>query len=155
LQLDVLSRHGYPISGFFPLIRVYVDMVADLFHFGHVRFLDQASAFGDQLIVGIHSDATVASYKRTPIMTMEERIASVRGCRYVDQVVPDAPLIITQEWIDRHAIDLVVHGDDFDLAHAERLYGVPMALGIFRTVPYTPRISSTELIRRIKESLDT
>jgi cytidyltransferase-like protein len=132
--------------------RVYVDMVADLFHFGHVRFLEQAHSFGDHLIVGVHSDATVASYKRTPIMTMEERIAAVQGYRFVDEVVPDAPLIVTQEWIDRHAIDLVVHGDDFDPALAERLYGVPMALGIFRTVPYTPGISSTELIQRIRES---
>jgi cytidyltransferase-like protein len=152
LPLDVPSRHGNQISGFTPVTRVYVDMVADLFHFGHVHFLEQARAFGDQLIVGIHSDATVASYKRTPIMTMEERIASVCGCRHVDEVVPDAPLVVTQEWIDRHAIDLVVHGDDFDLALAEQLYGVPMALGIFRTVPYTPGISSTELIRRIRES---
>jgi cytidyltransferase-like protein len=127
-------------------------MVADLFHFGHVRFLEQARAFGDHLIVGIHSDATVASYKRVPIMTMEERIASVRGCRFVDEVVPDAPLIITQEWIDLNGVGLVVHGDDFDPALAERLYGVPMALGIFRTVPYTAGISSTDLIRRIRDS---
>jgi cytidyltransferase-like protein len=126
-------------------------MVADLFHFGHVRFLEQASAFGDHLIVGIHSDATVESYKRSPIMTMDERMASVRGCRFVDEVVPDAPLVVSQAWIDRHAIDLVVHGDDFDPALAERLYGVPMALGIFHTVPYTPGISTTDLIRRIRE----
>jgi cytidyltransferase-like protein len=131
--------------------RVYVDMVADLFHFGHIRFLEQARAFGDHLIVGVHSDATVESYKRTPIMTMEERIASVRGCRFVDEVVGNAPLVLTQEWIDRNAIDLVVHGDDFDPALVDRLYGVPIAHGIFRTVPYTPGISSTELIRRIKE----
>ena len=83
-------------------------------------------------------------------MTMEERIASVQGCRFVDSVVPDAPLVVTQEWIDQNAIDVVVHGDDFDPALVGRLYGVPIALGIFRTVPYTPGISSTELIRRIQ-----
>lgn len=125
-------------------------MVADLFHYGHVNFLEQARTFGDHLIVGVHSDATVASYKRTPIMTMEERIASVRGCRFVDDVVPDAPLVVTQEWIDCNAIDLIVHGDDFDSALIERLYGVPMALGIFRTLPYTQGISSTELINRVQ-----
>lgn len=133
------------------MTRVYVDMVADLFHFGHLRFLEQARGFGDYLIAGIHSDATVASYKRTPIMTMEERIESVRGCRFVDEVIPDAPLIVTQEWIHLHAIDLVVHGDDFDPVWSEQLYGVPMTQGIFRTVPYTPGISSTDLIRRVQE----
>jgi ethanolamine-phosphate cytidylyltransferase/choline-phosphate cytidylyltransferase len=126
-------------------------MVADLFHFGHVCFLEQARALGDYLVVGVHSDAGVASYKRTPIMTMEERVASVRGCRFVDDVVPDAPLVITREWIEAHRIDLVVHGDDFDPALADRLYAVPMTMGIFQTVPYTRGISTSDLIRRIRE----
>jgi len=131
--------------------RVYVDMVADLFHFGHVAFLEQARTYGEELVVGVHSDATVESYKRRPVMTMDERVASVRGCRFVDEVVPDAPLVITREWLELHRIDLVVHGDDFNPALADRLYGVPMAMGIFHTVPYTPGISSTEIIRRIQE----
>jgi ethanolamine-phosphate cytidylyltransferase/choline-phosphate cytidylyltransferase len=133
------------------MTRVYVDMVADLFHYGHVAFLEQARAFGDELVVGVHSNATVESYKRTPIMTMDERIASVRGCRFVDEVVADAPLVITREWLALHRVDLVVHADDFDPALAERLYGVPMAMGIFHTVPYTPGVSTTDLIRRIRE----
>jgi cytidyltransferase-like protein len=133
------------------MTRVYVDMVADLFHYGHVAFLEQARAFGDELIVGVHSDATVESYKRTPIMTMDERITSVRGCRFVDQVVADAPLVITREWLALHRVDLVVHADDSEPAIAERLYGVPMAMGIFHTVPYTPGVSTTDLIRRIRE----
>ena len=127
-----------------------MDMVADLFHFGHVRYLEQARALGDYLVVGIHSDATVASYKRSPVMSMEERSASVRGCRFVDEVVTDAPLVITRKWIEAHRIDLVVHGDDFDTALAGRLYGIPMAMGIFQTVPYTRGISTTDLIRRIR-----
>jgi cytidyltransferase-like protein len=142
---------GQPGRTVAAVTRVYVDMVADLFHFGHVCFLEQARALGDYLVVGVHSDAGVASYKRTPIMTMEERVASVRGCRFVDDVVPDAPLVITREWIEAHRIDLVVHGDDFDPALADRLYAVPMTMGIFQTVPYTRGISTSDLIRRIRE----
>jgi cytidyltransferase-like protein len=41
------------------MTRVYVDMVADLFHYGHVNFLKQARQFGDYLLVGIHSDKVV------------------------------------------------------------------------------------------------
>ena len=63
------------------MTRVYVDMVADIFHFGHVAFLKKASAFGDELIVGIMSDAEVRANKRVPIMTMAERAATVAGCR--------------------------------------------------------------------------
>ena len=133
------------------MTRVYVDMVADLFHFGHVRFLEQARALGDVLVVGIHSDDSVAGYKRVPIMTMEERIASVRTSRFVDEIVPDAPLVITREYLEQHDIDLVVHADDLDEAMLEELYDVPIQMGIFRTVPYTPGISTTELLRRVKE----
>ena len=133
------------------MTRVYVDMVADLFHYGHVAFLKQARALGDELVVGIHSDATVATYKRTPIMTMEERVASVWGCRFVDEVLADAPLELSRAWIQQHRIDLVVHADDLDATLTGRLYSVPMAMGIFRTVPYTPGISTTDLIRRVRE----
>jgi len=62
-------------------------MVADLFHYGHVGMLRQAKEHGDYLLVGVHADETVMSYKRRPIFSMEERVASVEGCRYVDEVV--------------------------------------------------------------------
>ena len=52
------------------IIRVYVDMVADLFHYGHVNFLRQARKHGDYLLVGVHADETVMSYKRRPIFSM-------------------------------------------------------------------------------------
>ena len=38
------------------MIRVYADMVGDLFHYGHVEFLEKARALGDYLIVGVHGD---------------------------------------------------------------------------------------------------
>ena len=134
------------------MTRVYVDMVADLFHYGHANFLKQAKKHGSYLIVGIHSDKVVESYKRSPIMTMEERLDTVSSCRYVDEVVPNAPLIIDQKWLDTHQIDLVVHGDDFSEEMEQLCYRTPIDLGIFRLVSYTSEISTTEIIRRIKES---
>ena len=73
------------------MIRVYVDPVADLFHYGHMEFLRKARALGDYLLVGIYADDVLESYKRKPILTIEERIASVTTCRYVDEVLPNAP----------------------------------------------------------------
>ncbi len=134
------------------MTRVYVDMVADLFHYGHVEFLKKARAFGDHLLIGICSDETAQANKRIPIMNMEERVASVAGCRYVDEVLPDAPWIIDISWIEKHKIDLVVHGDDYSQEQMESFYNVPISMGIFRTVPYTPTISTTEIIRRCKEA---
>jgi len=133
------------------MTRVYVDMVADLFHAGHVAFLGQARELGDELVVGIHNDADVASYKRLPICSMEERIAVVGACRLVDEVVPDAPLSVDETFLDRHRIDVVVHGDDFDPDKLARFYPGALARGALRTVPYTPGISTSDVMRRVKE----
>ena len=47
------------------MTNIYTDMCADLFHWGHVNMLKRAKGLGDKLIVGIHSDEAIKSYKRT------------------------------------------------------------------------------------------
>ena len=127
------------------MTRVYANLVADLFHYGHMEFLKRARALGDYLLVGVHADEVLTSYmKGTPILTMEERVDSVAGCRYVSQVLSDAPLKIDRAWIDKYDIHLVVHGDDFSEEQLTDHYAVPIEMGIFRTVPYTPGISTSE-----------
>ena len=132
------------------ITRVYVDMVADLFHYGHVNFLRLAREHGDYLLVGVHADETVMSYKRRPILSMEERVASVRRCRYVDEVVSDAPLTIDRAWIEQHDIDLILHGDDLSSKMERRWYKIPIEMGIYRSVAYTAGISTTDIIARIR-----
>ena len=134
------------------MTRVYADLVADFFHSGHVEFFKKARTLGDYLIVGIHSDEVLISndYKKgKPILTMEERVNSVGACRFVDEVLPNAPFIIDRPWIDKHNIEIVVRGDDMPQDRLEYFYKVPMDMGIFRMVPYTAGISTTEIIRRI------
>jgi cytidyltransferase-like protein len=132
--------------------RIYIDAVADLMHPGHIVLFKRAKELGGTLVVGIHSDETVATYKRTPIMTMEERMFVVAACRYVDEVIPDAPLLLTEEYLQQHQIDLVVHGDDISDATCQKWYGVPMRLGKFQLFPYTSGISTTQLIQRVLDS---
>lgn len=79
--------------------RVYVDMVGDLFHPGHVELLRQARSFGNWLVVGVLADDVVETYKRRPIMTLDERVAVIRACRYVDEVIPDAPDVVTMQFL--------------------------------------------------------
>ena len=126
-------------------------MTADLFHYGHANFLKNASLVGDFLIVGIHSDKVVQEYKRSPIMTMEERIAVVSAIKYVDEVIPDAPLLIDQKWIKKHDIDIIVHGDDWEISKLQNIYKIPIEMGIFKTVPHTPSISTTDIIKRLNK----
>ncbi len=123
-------------------------MVADLFHYGHVNFLKKAREQGDYLLVGVHADEVVMSYKRRPIFSMDERVKSVSGCRYVDEVIPNAPLAMDRQWIESHNIDLVLHGDDFSREMEQLCYETPIELGIYRTVQYTAGISTTDIIAR-------
>jgi len=131
--------------------RVYVDIVGDLFHAGHIEFLKKARSFGDYLIVGVLADDVVEEYKREPILTLEERVKVIEACKYVDQVIVSPPLRLTEEFIRDLQIDYVVHGDDFNKDLLEDQYGVSLKLGIFRPVPYTPGISTTNIIRRITD----
>jgi cytidyltransferase-like protein len=130
-------------------VRVYVDIVGDLFHAVHVEFLKKARSLGDYLIVGVHTDDVVEGYKRRPILSLEERVKVVEACKYVDEVVIGAPIGPSEAFLKEHQIDCVVHGDDFnkDMLHLQ--YGDALKLGIFRSVPYTPGISSTQIIQRI------
>jgi ethanolamine-phosphate cytidylyltransferase/choline-phosphate cytidylyltransferase len=125
-------------------------MVGDLFHYGHVRFLERASKLGDMLVVGVHSDETVRDYKRAPVMTMLERIQVIAACQFVDEVIPDAPLVVSREWIDLHQLDLVVHGDDLDEETLGMMYGDPRDLGILEIIPYANGISTTDIMERVR-----
>ena len=146
------TRMGVDVDSFDPgpgKSRVYVDMVGDLFHAGHVSLLRAARSHGDWLIVGVLSDDTVASYKRRPIMTLAERVAVIESCRYVDKVVEDAPYVVTEEFLAEHDITTVVHGDDMSPEDAQLVYGAAAAAGKLTFVRYTAGISTTELIQRI------
>jgi choline-phosphate cytidylyltransferase len=92
--------------------RVYVDGVYDLFHYGHAEMLGRVRAkFGPEsiIIAGIARDDDCLKYKRRPIFTQDERARSVRACKYVYDVIENAPWTITQEFLDVHQIDFVCH----------------------------------------------
>ena len=123
--------------------------MGDLFHAGHVQFFQKAKAHGDYLIVGVHGDEACTEYKRRPILSLEEHCTAISACRFVDEVIPNSPIGITEEWIKKHNIDLVIHVDDFTEEKKQSQYAIPIKMGIFRTVPYTPGISTTEILSRI------
>ena len=129
-------------------MRIYVDGVFDLFHHGHVNMLRQARELGDSLIVGVVSDEDALSYKRSPILSLEERTGVVRGCRYADEVIT-AELVIDEAFLRRHQIDKVVHGDDSDQSE---FFAVPLEMGIMHYLPYTGSISTTDILGRIRQS---
>ena len=125
-------------------------MCGDLFHAGHVNLLRQARALGDELVVGVMNDADMTAYKRAPVMTMAERIAVIAACRYVDRVVPDAPTRPTAAFLDGLGVTLVCHGDDYAAAQIEDYYGAIRATHRLVLLPYTPTVSTSDIIARIR-----
>lgn len=134
--------------------RVYVNMVADLFHYGHVNFLRQAAQLGDELVVGIVSDDLLASYKRVPIIKQYGRVEVVKACRYVSEVISGTPVVIDEAFMKEHAIDLVVHGSDFTEEKMKYYFPYAYAINAVVIVPYTVGISTTNIIKEIKERSD-
>jgi cytidyltransferase-like protein len=129
---------------------IYADVVCDLFHYGHVEFFQHARALGDRLIVGIVGDRDVASYKPAPIMSYEERVAVVRSCRFVDRMLDvPAPLYCTRKFLDEIGADYCCHGDDMNQDELHHWYHDLVAAGRLKVVPYTPKISSRQIVERI------
>ncbi|KAF6262004.1 hypothetical protein COO60DRAFT_703437 [Scenedesmus sp. NREL 46B-D3] len=125
-----------------------------MFHFGHAKALEQAKkAFPNAyLIVGVCSDAVTHRYKGKTVMTEDERYESVRHCKWVDEVLKDAPWVINGEFLEKHNIDFVAH-DDLPYAdnsgQADDVYGPVKALGKFRATQRTDGVSTSDLILRI------
>ena len=126
---------------------VYVDMVGDLFHFGHVELLRRAKELGQKLIVGVHCDETVMTYKRKPVLNMKERITVIESCKYVDQIIPNAPLVVTQKYLAENEIDLIVHGDDLTDQDKHLMFGE--VLDKLVLINYTDGISTTLILHRL------
>ncbi|CAB3407830.1 unnamed protein product [Caenorhabditis bovis] len=91
---------------------VYVAGSFDLFHIGHLSFLEKAKEFGDYLIVGILTDQTVNKYKGSnhPIMTLHERVLSVLAYKPVNEVVIGAPYEVSADILDQFNVQFVVNG---------------------------------------------
>ena len=116
-------------------------MCGDLLHYGHIRFLEKAKKLGDKLIVGIHSNKTIESYKRTPVCNMEERIELVKSVKWVDEVIENAPLFITEEYIKKHNIDKIAVPKNRTEEEIKKMCIIPYEKNILHFIEYTLEIS--------------
>ena len=133
---------------------VYVGMSADLVHPGHLNILTEAKKLGT-VVVGVLTDAAIASYKRMPYMSYEQRAEVVANLRSVDKVIPQHSLDYSENLISLKP-DFVVHGDDWkegtQRKTRERVIEVLSEWGgELVEVPYTAGISSSQLNNALKE----
>jgi ethanolamine-phosphate cytidylyltransferase len=84
-------------------------------YFGHANACRQAKALGDYLIVGVHSDEEIIEHKGPPVFNEQERYKMVRGIKWIDEVVENAPYVTELETLDKYNCDFCFHGDDITL----------------------------------------
>jgi glycerol-3-phosphate cytidylyltransferase len=61
----------------------------DLLHAGHTKMLEEAKRVCDYLICGLQIDPTIdRPEKNKPIQTVVERYIQLKGCKFVDEIVP-------------------------------------------------------------------
>ncbi|KAJ4524017.1 choline-phosphate cytidylyltransferase [Exophiala dermatitidis] len=133
-------------------VRVYADGVFDLFHLGHMRQLEQAkTAFPNTyLIVGVTGDAETHKRKGLTVLTGAERAETVRHCRWVDEVLPNCPWIVTAEFLEKHQIDYVAHDDEpYGADEGDDIYAPIKKAGKFLVTQRTEGVSTTGIITKI------
>ncbi|KAK9828668.1 hypothetical protein WJX72_001433 [[Myrmecia] bisecta] len=148
------SRSEEEAAGLGRPVRVYADGIFDLFHFGHAKALEQAKKLfpNTHLIVGCCNDALTHKYKGKTVFKEEERYESLRHCKWVDEVIKDAPWVITADFIAKHKIDYVTH-DALPYSdasgQANDVYDFVKKMGKFKETQRTEGVSTSDVILRI------
>ncbi len=138
-------------------MKVYTGGTFDLFHAGHLSFLEKCSLFGE-VWVALNTDEFIAAYKgNPPVMTLEERMAVLLGCRYVQGVIVNSGGRDSKPCILEVKPDLIAIGSDW----ARRDYYQQMSFDqdfldehniSLVYIPYTVGISSTDIKLRMKNA---
>jgi phosphoenolpyruvate mutase len=127
---------------------VYVAMSADLIHPGHLNILKKAAELGD-VTIGLLTDKAIATYKRVPYMSFDQRREVVESLKNVKFVVAQDTLDYVPN-LRKLRPDFVVHGDDWkEGVQSETRKQVISVLaewgGTLVEIPYTSGISSTAI----------
>jgi glycerol-3-phosphate cytidylyltransferase len=118
----------------------------DVFHYGHLKILQRASEYADELIVGISSDNLNFSKKgRKPIYSEDQRMKIISSLDFVDGVFLEESLELKGEYLEEYNADVLIMGDDW-AGKFDEFNNICEV----QYLPRTPNISTTQLIERIK-----
>ncbi|MFC2491679.1 MAG: D-glycero-beta-D-manno-heptose-7-phosphate kinase [Campylobacter curvus] len=139
---EILSQRGEKKA-------IFTNGCFDILHAGHTRYLAKARDFGDILIVGLNSDASVRRLKgeSRPINSQLDRACVLSGLGFVDYVVifdEDTPL----ELIKKLRPDILVKGADYE---GKEVVGSDIVKDV-RLVEFVDGKSTSAIVKRIKDA---
>ena len=137
--------------------KVYLGMIADIMHPGLINIINEGAKYGD-VIIGLYTDKAIATHKRLPYLTYEQRETVVRSIQGVSDVVPQDDWSYVPNLV-KYKPDYIIHGDDWlqgpDKYIRDEVFKVMEAMGgRVIEIPYTKGITSSGLAEEL-ESLGT
>ena len=137
--------------------KVYLGMIADIMHPGLINIINKGAEYGD-VIIGLFTDKAIATHKRLPYLTYEQRETVVRSIHGVADVVPQDDWSYVPNLV-KYKPDYIIHGDDWlegpDKYIRDEVFKVMEAMGgKVIEIPYTKGITSSGLAEEL-ESLGT
>lgn len=137
--------------------KVYLGMIADIMHPGLINIINEGTKHGD-VIIGLFTDKAIATHKRLPYLTYEQRETVVRSIQGVADVVPQDDWSYVPNLL-KYKPDYIIHGDDWlegpDKYIRDEVFKVMESIGgEVIEIPYTKGITSSGLAEEL-ESLGT
>ena len=134
--------------------KVYLGMIGDIMHPGLINIINEAVKYGD-VMIGLYTDKAIATHKRLPYLTYEQRKQVIENIKGVSTIVPQ------DDWsyvpnLEKYRPDYIIHGDDWqygpDKYIRDEVFKTMEKLGgEVIEIPYTKGISASSL----KEAIDS
>lgn len=137
--------------------KVYLGMIADIMHPGLINIIQEGAKYGD-VIIGLFTDKAIATHKRLPYLTYEQRKNVVENIKGVSEIVPQDDWSYVPNLV-KYKPDYIIHGDDWQVGPdkyiRDEVFKVMEAMGgKVIEIPYTKGITSSGLASEL-EALGT
>lgn len=107
------------------------------------------------MFFAVCNDKLIKKYKGRTVLKENERYDAVRHCRYVNEVLRDAPWILTDDFLKKHKIDFVAHDDlPYPCGSVTDIYATVKERGMFLPTQRTEDVSTTDVVARIVRDYD-
>lgn len=146
---DVNRNIGFAVGNWrMAMSIVYLGITGDYVHPGLINIIQEGTKYGE-LLVGLLTDSAIASHKRLPYLTYEQRYEVISNLKGVLKVVPQ------EEWsyvpnLLKYRPDYIIHGDDWVTGPLSKIRSDVYATmerigGNVIEIPYTKGLNSTAL----------